>query len=397
MSAGIVADVDLGTRTGPIDLLLDEHWLSELVGHRVLARRIRHKPGVGAVASYGPLSGPECGWVQLVARSTQDKIVNAERRAAARDRAVSVRSLARGWTAVHGEVATDPRLHRALDQLPADMVEGLAGGEGVQVLRYNPHRRLVLGCGKTVLRLTANRQTAVVAGARGLAAAGIGVCEPVRMPGVVAGKRVTAWPWVDGVDLLAGPDSEGAVAAGDLLARWHARPLNEVPATVRSVAPKAGLRGPLQELAGLDPPLARRVRPVAAALLARITQECADAPELWSHGDFSADQVIVLPGGGVRVIDLDRSMLAPVGADLGSFCAVEGLRDRQAAPAADLSESLLQGYAAAGGALPAPELVRDWTAYWLLTRLTEPMRHAQPAWRVGMAQRWAHLQEVLET
>ncbi|MGB3258020.1 MAG: aminoglycoside phosphotransferase family protein [Ornithinimicrobium sp.] len=397
MTAGIVTKVELGTRTGPIDLLLNEHWLTELVGHPVQARRIRHKPGVGAVASYGATSGAARGWVQLVQHSAQDKVENAERRAADRDRTVTVRSLPRGWTAVHGEVATDPRLHRALDQLPTELVDGLREAGEVRLLRYNPHRRLVLRWAETVLRVTVDRQTTAVAGARALANAGICVSQPVRMPGLTAGRRVTAWPWVAGVDLLAGPDPQGALAAGDVLARWHARPVSEAPAALRCLSPKAGLRGTLAELAVLDPPLAVRVRPVAADLLARITRECAEKPRRWSHGDFSADQLIRPPGGGAQVIDLDRSTLAPVGFDLGSFCAVERLRRHQGSPAADLSDSFLRGYAVAGGALPAPESLRDWTAYGLLTRLTEPMRQARPEWRVGISQRWVDVQKVLAT
>lgn len=397
MSARTVTDVGLKSRTGPIDLLLDEHWLSELVGHRVVARRIRHKPGVGSVASYGPPSGPDCGWVQLVAHSAQDKIVNAQRRADERGRAVTVQPLGRTWLAVHGQLATDPRLHRALDQLPSEMVEALGAGAGAKVLRYNPHRRLVLGCGETVLRLTAHPQNTIVACARGLAAAGIEVSVPLRMPGVVAGKRVTAWPWVEGVDLLAAPDHQGASASGELLARWHARHVNEIPANLQVFSPQAGMRAALDELAVLGPRLAQRVYPVAAEVLSRITQDCADSSRHWSHGDFSADQVIVRADGGVRVIDLDRSTLAPVGADLGSFCAVERLRYLQGPPSADLSDSLLGGYAVTDGAMPAADVLRDWTAYWLLIRLTEPMRQAQPAWRIAMEQRWEHVQEVMQT
>ncbi len=395
MNAQIVSEIDLDARTGPIDLLLNEHWLSELVGDQILARRIRHKPGVGAVASFGPATGPDRGWVQLAAQSAHDKIVNAERRAAERHRAVTVRPLARGWTAVHGVVASDPRLHRALDQIPTEVVDGLARGEGVQILRYNPHRRLVMRWHDTVLRLTTNRQSHVVAGAHTLAAAGITSSRPVRVQGVVPGKRVTAWPWVDGTDLLEAPSAEGAVAAGEMLARWHAQPVNEAPAALPRFSPKASLQSTVDELAELIPQLAREAKPVIAALLTRITQELNDQPRKWSHGDFSADQVILLPGGGVQVIDLDRSPMAPVGADLGSFCAVERLRHHQAAPVADLSDNLLLGYAAAGGVLPRPQSLRDWTAYGMLTRLTEPMRHAQPTWRDNMEQRWAEVKEIL--
>ncbi len=397
MNARIGSEVGLGSRTGPLDLLLDQQWLSDLVGQKVLAQRIRHKPGVGTVASYGPASGPACGWVQLVARSAQDKIVNAERRAAQRDRAVIVRPLTPGWTAMHGVLTSDPRLHQALDQVPTELVEGLERGERVQLLRYNPHRRLVLRCDDIVLRLTTNRQTHVVAGAQALAAAGICVSQPVRVPGVTAGKRVTAWPWVKGTDLLAKPCSREAVVAGESLARWHAQPARLTPAALRSLSPKTGLQAVLDELDELDPSLAAQVRPVAADLVVRISLEGIGNASLWSHGDFSADQVISHPNDGVCFIDLDRSILAPPGADLGSFCAVEVLREQEGAPAAELSASLLGGYADAGGTVPGPDSLRDWTAYWLISRLTEPLRHAQPTWRFGILQRWAQIQEMLRS
>lgn len=398
--------VDLTTPTGAIDLLLDTQWLGDLVGAPVTTRRIRHKPGVSTVAAYGPGTGPATGWVQLVAPGAGDKVANAERRATDRGHGVDVRSLAQGWTVVHGGVVTDPRLHRALDQLPAAVLDQLAAGEGmpvldqlpaaqgVGVLRYNPHRRLVLRWADTVLRLTETRQADVVGAARALAAAGVPTAQPTKVPGGVGGRRVSAWPWIEGPDLLAHPEPGAAREAGAVLARWHALPVPDPAVHPQQAVPGVQMQDVLDELHTVSPHLADTAGPVIGALADRLRVE-QTGDTVWSHGDFSADQLVVAPGGGVRVIDLDRTCRAPAGLDLGSFCAVELSRHHEDAPAADLSKSLLEGYAVAGGVVPAPDALRSWTAYALVTRLTAPMRHARPDWRAGLEHRWVQVQEVL--
>jgi aminoglycoside phosphotransferase (APT) family kinase protein len=390
-----------GAEHDPVGLLVDPARVAELVGAPVVTVRLRHKPGVSTVAALSTPEGAAWGWLQLTSSEAAAKVANAARRARDRGRPLQVRPLADGGAATFGPVATDPRLHRALDELPAPVVRALEGpgngrptapgvagdGEEVTVLRHNPLRRLVVRRGETVLRLTEDHQHGAHRAARALHAAGVPVPRPVRADDVSPGRRVTAWSWAQGHDLHACPDADAARAAGRAIARWHA--------TSPTADVARGTRRPAQSLHTV----ADGLRPVASALADRVERLLDDVvtalngPQhaVWSHGDFSADQVVHRPDGEVEVIDLDRTCLAPAGLDLGSFAAVELLRTPEGAGPVDLLPTLLEGYA---GDVDDAALA-GWTAYGLLLRAAEPLRRARPTWRTDVAVRLDLTEEVL--
>lgn len=385
----------LAAPTGAMDLLLDRTWLSELVGEPAVASRIRHKPGVSTVAAYGTPAGIPAGWMQLVAPRARDKVANAVRRADERDRPIVTMPAPDGWTVMHGPLLSDPRLHRALDQLPADLRGDLGQRVTATVLRYNPHRRLVLHRGDTVLRLTASCQAQVSAAAKELAGHGIPVVVPGPRGDIGAGRRVSVWPWVAGDDLLRVPDAGAARDAGSVLARLHSVPLPRAGAALPAAAPATALRGVVAEVWALAPDLTGRVEDAVTRVLGRVGAHPGGHGAVWSHGDLSADQVLVEHAGHVRVLDIDRTCRAAPGLDLGSFRAVELLRADAGDPVADLSADLVQGYRTAGGVVPRPDVLGAWTAYALLTRMTAPVRHAWPTWRTDLVHRLGQIEQVL--
>src|SRR5690606_20256235 len=107
-----------------------------------------------------------------------------------------------------GGFDTDPRLQSGLDTVRVahpDLPEAVQDGR-LAVLRYNPHRRLVLhrpmtGCPSLVLRVTAHRQRFVQRNLAGLTAAGVPLVTPLATHGLERTRRVSVWPWFGVGDL----------------------------------------------------------------------------------------------------------------------------------------------------------------------------------------------------
>lgn len=385
------------SRLDPVELLVDADAVSELVGEPVVAVRLRHKPGMSTVAALSTPAGQPWGWVQLTTPQARDKARNAQRRARERHRPVQLRALPGGGVAAYGPVVTDPRLHRALDQLPCDVLAGLGHPDptrpalqpAAQVLRHNPLRRLVLRRDDTVLRLTEEPRRDVARAARVLHRHGVPVSQPLPLAADIRrGRRVSTWAWAPGADLHGTPDVAAAHAAGAALGAWHGTPA--VPGVVLArTDPAVAGHAVVDGLRPLSVELADRALAVLEDLLPALV---AGRPAVWAHGDFSADQVIARPGGGAEIVDLDRLTLAPAALDLGSFAAVELLRSHDDVPAADLLPALLEGYPQ--GAPDAADLTA-WTAYALLVRAGEPLRRARPTWRSEVSARLDLTEEVL--
>ncbi|WP_161958508.1 phosphotransferase [Ornithinimicrobium cavernae] len=421
------------------DLLIDGERLSALLGRPVRATRLRFKPGLSTTAVLvDPAGTVPPGWIQVSHPGHQDKVRNALRRA--HDRDLHVHVLRTGdLTVAHGDLDSDPRLQRGLDGLRSvhpSVRQAVAAGR-LEVLRYNPQRRVVLrralAHGEAlVLRVTADQQHDVRARLAAYAAAGVPVVEPVSARGLHRTRRVTVWPWFGRGDLAhlsavrtdgsAGAPTAGgptrvdaaevtaaAAAAGEALARLHRADLRHP----RVPDPVPALQSLVEELAALDTSGAHRV-----GLLAR---RCGDriAATDWAtgpvHGDFSADQVLVGRAGEdtVRLTDFDRAGHGPLLADLGSFAAAEllAVTDGAAGPTAwdvaalPLTNHLLAGYAHTGeggagggraGALAADDpALRTWVARALLARVSEPFRAGDPDWVEGIHRRLDQVELVL--
>nr|WP_324288001.1 phosphotransferase [Agrococcus sp. SL85] len=100
-----------------------------------------------------------------------------------------------------------------------------------------------------------------------------------------------------------------------------------------------------------------------------------------SHGDWSPDQVLV-DGGAVRIVDLDRVCTAPPERDLGSWLASGG------------PTAMLEGFADAGGGWDERAL-GAWRALAGLERAAEPFRRGVADWPASVAARLASAEEAL--
>lgn len=384
------------------EVLLDRDRLSDVVGRPVRAVRLRHKPGLSTtaalVADVPDTAGVVLGWATVSHAGYRDKVSNAVRRAAERGREVTVRPVhgaGDDLLLTFGRIDTDPRLHRALDAvrpvLPS--VDAAVADGRVTVLRYNPHRRLVLRVNRSVplvLRATATKVPSPDRLLRSLHRAGVPVLRPVRVEDLPTTSRTSVWPWFGAGTLATAPGPRRmAAGTGAALARLHGvRPSRALPRWTRQGEEDA-LAGQVHALTRLDEDAASTM----AGLCGRVLDRLPERPAVTVHGDFSADQVLADPWHGVRLTDFDRAAAAPAAADLGSFAAVELLPGGTGPDG--LTEGVLEAYAAAGGA-PVPEAeLRVWTARALLHRVHEPFRQGDPQWRDRVAARLEQVREVL--
>lgn len=391
------------------DLLVDSDRLGALVGRPVRATHLRFKPALSCLAVLLDAEGVAAPhWIQVSHDAHLDKLRNALEKARARAQRVHL-IRTDDLTIAHGTVDTDRRLQRGLDglrELHPFVSEAITMGD-LQVLRYNPHRRLVLrreveGRDPEIIRVTADTQSGVDELLAACAAAGVPVVRPDTSHALSHNRRITVWPWFGRADLAALPpetSQEAAQAAGAALARLHgsAVPGDEVP------DPAGALRAQVCDLQALDGEASRRL----AELVARFTDRVA--ARQWArgpvHGDFSADQVLVGRAGEdpVRLTDFDRFGHGVRQADLGTFAATElteaGTGSEFRAPGAlPVTSAMLRGYAEVSD---SPSLATDeaalrtWMARSLLARVTDPFRAADPDWLDGIHRRLDQVEEAL--
>lgn len=351
-------------RLGTAKIFFDEDELSALVGQQVRADRLRHKPGLSTFAALTWPDGDQ-GWALALSANQQAKAENAFRRANRFEKQISVVQLG-NYQFLFGRVDTDPVLSRAHHRARKWLVEK------PDLVRYNPGRRVIYRVradGQDLaLRLHAKRGEGaeLMQLAAYLAEEGVAVNTAFSV-----GKRLSVWPWLAGSDLLLDVSDRALSArlAGEELRKLHRLTVGE-PAR-----PMEQLRKLCSDLEYLDPALGRSL----GKLVARARFLAAD--QVSSHGDFSADQVLV--GQRVWLLDFDRFCLAPRGLDIASFHAVEILSELP--PATD---QLIAGYGM------EPDW-RPWVFFALACRVLEPFRSANPNWRDLIDVRLNQLKEWL--
>ncbi len=425
-----------------LSVVLDAGLLSSLMGEEVRITRVRYKPHTSALVAFIRTRGgvEDHGWAVTRAADAGAKL--AGRAAVSARTGGGIRFLRPGppdrdaFIAV-GSVADDWALRknlrwlaqRGLGQLgavprPGELLNGTA-----QVLRYNPERRLVL------LEPTTAGPIVVKTAAHPLHEdADRWLQERLRRHGVpvlpelgdaqCSRRGTRASPaWGDG-DLAAAGTPESARHAGAALAALHrvtgpeagAPPaLGTAQGTIEGAAqdsppgPAADLAQgtaqanvfgyaadqlapTLEMISALVPELAAPAERLAARIRRRLQDVSAGAAPVLVHGDFSADQVLV-SGGDVRLIDFDRARFGAAESDLGSFAAVEDIRQWQAAPGpGPHTEALFQGYRDAGGRF-APGAVTAWAAWRLFCNSVDPFRERTTDWAEAIAR---HLDRAAE-
>lgn len=408
---------------------MDPERLSSLFGRPVAAAHLRYKPGVSMVARLSGSDGP--AWIAAYSRSQDSKLAKTFQRAEQQGVQLESAELpeAPGHLLVSGPPALDGKLHRAL--AGTGLLSGRAGE--IDVLNYNPHRRLVAAFGqgaqRRVAKVTAGPARVYADMLRRLQGAGIPVLEQQSCgseagprPDGVDARHAVYYPWFGDTDLQrlhqqdqgapepGQPDSLALAAeAGRFLALLHTQPPWAGPDLLQS--PRAGegdtgadakVPAPghiampgLQKLAAntgqLVPAAAERLHQAADLLTVRLRRPGRAG---FVHGDFSADQILV-GSEGLRIIDLDRFGYGAVVSDLGCFAAVELLDTGTGTLTAALLEGYQEGQRGRSGAgLDADEL-NVWTACHLFSRILEPFRACEPDWRQRILDRLAQIEGML--
>jgi aminoglycoside phosphotransferase len=359
---------------------------------------LRYKPETSCLAAYRVDVGGRTVHVHAKAHAAHDgaKYAKARERLGRHDGGLGVSGVA--WddvlVAVRGfpndlvlrrlpKVATtSERRQRFLTRVAPD-IPSLWAAE-LDVLKYKAERRFVArldvaGRPQALLKLYgAGDFLRARAGLRSVADVdGVGA---TRLLGGSrsAGALLTSWHAgvplhdLDGeADVLAAAGR----AAGASLRRLHRRPADALAGAGRGRHARAVLAAG-EAVAFLVPPLAQRVRRLAADVVAEIDLRASDHVAL--HGDFSSDQVIVAPAGTVTVIDFDEAALGPSGVDLGTFVAqLERDRTLGRSPrgrAEALGSAVMEGYGS------TPDGIGAFVAAGILRLAPHVFRERDDAW-----------------
>lgn len=422
-------------------VVLDAERLSALFGEPLRADYLRYKAGhsvvarirfgdghLGWLAGYHPDQDAKTAKLAERAERGQRAGQSAGRHRVLRTVPVPGPDGGAGHRLVLGPLSQDRRLRGPLRVLR------LRKRTGVRVLNYIPHRRLVVAleapdAGRIVAKITAEPSRAAVPLLAGLRGAGVPVLEWTQPASLPASALIAYYPWFGTGDLgrlyletadRGTADRTRALRlarrAGQALARLHAVGLDAafppgsgagpqkryqhrfpgaeaLPQGGDAVAGAADkLRTVVEETAGLVPELGGRLAAAADRIASRLTAPAGG--EVFLHGDFSADQVLV-QDDDIRLADLDRWDCGPAASDLGCFAAVELLTTGTGARG-PLTEALLDGYGmSTGAAVPDEEKLAIWTSFHLLARIQDPFRDCRPDWPAGIAGRLDQVEAVL--
>jgi Ser/Thr protein kinase RdoA (MazF antagonist) len=213
---------------------------------------------------------------------------------------------------------------------------------------------------------------------------GLGPRTP-RLLAVSEGLGAAAVEWVAGRELDAAADPRDWAATGRALARLHRTEASGIRRVGVGADGEAVLRAG-DQLAALLPHLAPRVTGLATGLAGLLAGLPAD--DVVTHGDFSADQVVITPTGEVVLIDLDSTRYGSAAADLG--CAVATARldggPKPAGATGPQTAALLEGYADVRRP-PEPFTMTVHELSFLFRKAAEPFRVCRPDWAVHVERR----------
>ena len=359
--------------------------LSAHLGFPARPMRIRIKPGRSAIVAWRrPGIDRLGGWGWTAVMTDPAKLANLRRRAARVGETVVDHAVTdTGFALLSGGVRADPKLARPLAEAASSL-----DLDACAVVGVNPGRRVLLrspGPGAEFIRIGTGSLSPMVAASEQWLRWGLPTL-PVHRLGEQESAVRTPW-WGTG-DLAGSPDPTLAEAVGASIARLHAHGAGEVSRDERGAEPLAMLADAERTLIRLLGDDGR-----VAELTRRIGERLESAGGLCDdraiHGDLSPDQVLV-GDGDMRIIDLDRAGVGPLGMDLGRWTAACRLREDGHGPG--LEEGFLRGYDRAGGVTVRAEsagvagstaagALEAWTAWALLVTAIEPWRSCGADWR----------------
>lgn len=337
------------------ELLLDAARLSTLLGRDVAIVHLRIKPGHNVLVAWRAMDTGEYGWTE--ATCDPAKFTNATRRAGRLGQRLMVHSEQEVFL-FSGSVWADRKLAKALTALHRD---------GLQILRYNPQRRLVAATPDgLVVRVHADSVAKLTeTSAR---------WQQLGIPAISMFGRgnLAVSPWWGTGNLLTSGHATDSRAAGGMIAALHRR---GSPGADQLAALSTDAVAAATAVSEVAPWLHSRVARLGHRLAVLLPEFSAGEPVTELHGDLSPDQVLVdRESNGIRIIDFDRAGAGPAARDVGSYLAF----CRQAGRV-ELGESFLAGYRAEEPTL-AMASVAAWEAYAHLTFALSPMRGGDPSW-----------------
>lgn len=345
------------------------------------ATYVRYKPATNAIVSYRFTSanGSLLGYAKTVRGGDESKIAKMVRAGG-----IGVNGgLAVNLFPVDRELRALQSPNGSLARLVERLIPEADPGAQLHTLRYKPERRYVAAVdsgGSHAAVIRAHTDADYLWARR--AATAFTSNDRFTVAGVVGrsdSKRALALQWMPG-----GPFSH---SLGDALASQ----VGEALRWLHGTTPRARVRGDGRRRAVRSmvetAALTGWLLPDRAEELDRLTQRLVGlmgrsaSQSVPTHGDFSADQVLV-DGGDHRIgiIDWDRAAIGDAGWDLGCFLAdlecraVTGTVDR--ATVDRCRSALLEGY----GDGPGTDTVPLLTQAALVARTAEPFRSRRPSW-----------------
>ncbi|MFT0848554.1 phosphotransferase [Actinomycetaceae bacterium L2_0104] len=361
--------------------VLDPEQLEALLERPASLERLRVKPGRSLLASWSS-DVPETsgrgdlarhGWVALL--TDPDKAAGVLRRAARGGATVTVHRRDR---LLSGGIETDPKLARPL----AHARKLLDDSTRVDVVRYNPARRLILRIrgprvpdGDSLLRISPKGLGPLLRAEEAWSRSGAPVPRH-RWWGLRTTAAVVPF-WGHG-DLSDIRDIAAARACGRAIATVHGSDphmFSDEASNGISAVPTAPATPPEGPITALLPRLTSRIRLVNDRL--RLATRNLPATAVPIHGDLTPDQVLT-DGAEIRIVDLDRARIGSAAQDLGTWGAACLLLETP-----ELNRAFLDGYREL---LPVPDLA-PWICGSLLASALEPFRNWCPDWALRIERR----------
>ena len=354
--------------------VLDPEQLEALLEKPASMERLRIKPGCSLLASWSsavpgvPSRGDfaQHGWVALL--TDPDKAAGVLRRAARVGATVTVHRQDR---LLSGGIETDPKLARPLTHARKLLDESTR----VDVVRYNPARRLILRIrgprvpdGDSLLRISPKGLGPLLRAEEAWSRSGAPVLRH-RWWGRPRTSAVVPF-WGQG-NLSDIRDIDAARACGRAIANVHGsnpHVFSDEASNGISAAPQIPATATEGPITALLPQLTGRITLVNDRL--RLATRNLPTTAVPIHGDLTPDQVLT-DGTGIRIIDLDRARIGSAAQDLGTWGAACLLLETP-----ELNRAFLDGYREL---LPVPDLA-PWICGGLLASVLEPFRNWCPDW-----------------
>ncbi|MBO9520116.1 MAG: hypothetical protein J7518_01160 [Nocardioidaceae bacterium] len=374
-----------------------EEWLAERLRPpcAVVPHRLRYKAGTSVVLGFSLTTGHDGPTERCVARAYAAEAAAKAAKDVAKSPPGSVLAHDAGLRLVVTTMAGDraiPVLGRLAE--PEDVARRLSPGDPravrLRTLRHNPGRRWVGvleqdGAAPLLVRAYDGPARMRAAAECYRALGGRDEVSGPQAPWLVGRSRrlaAIAVTWAEGTDLASSGTAGDWRAAGTELARLHDRSGRRLRTRRPALAAEA-VAATCDQIALLLPGLAADVLAAGQEvrrLLERTGGEGGVGEGRATHGDFSADQVVVGARARPVIVDLDAARRGAAAYDLGCLVATTPSGDTR------LLDAFASGYEDVR-AYPASVDVAVHAVAFRLRKAVEPFRDCAPDWPARVTER----------